>query len=295
MEDLVTVVITTYKRPVSILKRAVDSVIKQTYSNIELIVVNDFPEDKSAAKEIQLMLESYQSKKIQYLEPKKNSGACIVRNIGLQNAKGEFIAFLDDDDFWLENKVEVQVAGFKNNEIGVVYTPFYREYKGKREIMPALGKSGNITEYILSSYTMALFPMVRTSLVREIGGFDIKLQSSQDYDLMLRLSLITKFKYIDIPTAVYHVSEVSISTNIEKKIQGFERFRKKHKELYLRFPKTYHHLLMRMVNNMNNAGYYRYAFRLWKEGIRYHCFSVSNISEPLKGIIKRIIGKQAFH
>ena len=67
MGDLVTVVITTYKRPVSILKRAVDSVIKQTYSNIELIVVNDFPEDKSAAKEIQLMLESYQSKKIQYL------------------------------------------------------------------------------------------------------------------------------------------------------------------------------------------------------------------------------------
>lgn len=294
MNDLVTVVITTYKRPIEILKRAVDSVINQTYSNIELIVVNDFPEDENVSEKIKIMLQSYSLHKIRYLEPEKNSGACTVRNIGLENAHGKFIAFLDDDDVWLENKIEVQLAGFKE-EIGVVYTPYFRDYNGKRECMPALKKSGYITNELLFGYTMALFPMMRTELVRKIGGFDTKLQSSQDYDLMLRLSLITKFQYIDIPTAVYYVSEVSISTNIEKKIQGFERFTKKHKQLYTKYPRAYHHQLIRMVNNMNNAGRYQYAFCLWKKAIRYRLFTIQNISEPLKGIIKRIIGKQAFH
>lgn len=295
MEILVSVVITTYKRSLEKLQRAVESVVNQSYKNIEIIVVNDYPEDRKKCSDIQQMLKKYNESLIFYTEPLKNSGACAARNLGISYAKGEYISFLDDDDYWLENKIETQLKGFSYDDIGVVYTPYYIDYRAKRKYVHTIAIDGKVTENLLYRNTMCIFPLMRTSLVRKVGGFDNELLSGQEHDLLLRMSLCCIFKFIDTPTAVYNISDESISMNISKKIKGYELFISKHKELYDKYPKAYHYQLLRMVNNMNTAGEYCYAFNLWLEAVKCHPISGQNITQPLKGLIKKVMGRKAFH
>jgi len=294
-EDLVSVVITTYKRPIAVLKRAVESVINQTYENIEIIVVNDYPEDKLNTHSIRKMLSGFWGRAIQYAEPEHNSGACAARNLGLSLAKGVYISFLDDDDYWLERKIEVQISGFDKGNVGVVYTPYYLKYKDKQELVKTDAINGKLTKALLYKNTMCIFPLMKTEFVRQVGGFDVELAASQEHDLLLRLSEMCDFKFIDEPIAVYDVSDESISMNIPKKIKAFEMFQLKHKKLYEMYPDAAYYQLIRMVNNMNNAGQYKYAFSLWKRALRIKPFSAQNIAQPLKGFIKRMVGRKAFH
>ena len=294
-EELVSVVITTYKRSISVLQRAIDSVVGQTYAAIEIIVVNDYPEDKETSNNIKGLLLKYSGRTIQYAEPEQNSGACAARNLGLLLAKGSYISFLDDDDYWLERKIEVQMSGFIKKNIGVVYTPYYLKYKGRQEIVKTVAMDGKLTESLLYKNSMCIFPLMRTNLVRQVGGFDVNLTASQEHDLLLRLSQVCEFKFINEPVAVYDVSDESISMNISKKIEAFEMFQSKHKNLYSQYPDAAHYQLIRMVNNMNNAGLFRYAFSIWLEAVRIKPISFQNIMQPIKGLIKRVTGRKAFH
>lgn len=293
VQDIITVVITTYKRPTDILKRAIDSALNQTYKDKEIIVVNDCPEDTELTKEIKVLVACYEGK-VNLYTLEKNSGACFARNFGLSKAKGKYIAFLDDDDYWLENKLEVQHNGFTNDKIGLVYTPFYRVDGKRKKIMCRCHKSGNMLEDMLYNNPMAMFPLMRADVVKEIGGFDVSLPSSQDHDLILRLALHTDFAYIDIPTAVYNVSEVSISTNIKKKTEGFDIFMEKHKKLYQQYPKPYCYQNLTMCNNMIAAGEMKQAYYYWKKSTTVDAWQFDNIIEPLKGVVKRIIGRKPF-
>lgn len=293
--SLISVVITTFKRPVSVLKRAVKSVVNQTYKNVEILVVNDFPEDRDNCVKIQEMLNTFCDTRIHYAEPKHNSGACAARNLGLSMAKGEYISFLDDDDYWLDQKIEVQLSGFNKESIGVVYTPYYLKYKGKQKIVKTDTIDGRLTEVLLYRNTMSIFPLMRTDLVKEVGGFDVGLTASQEHDLLLRLSELCDFKFINKPVAVYDVSDESISMNISKKIKAFETFQRKHKRLYDLYPDAEYYQLIRMTNNMNNAGQYQYAFGTWKKAVKLKPISTLNITQPVKGFLKRLMGRKAFH
>ena len=107
---LVTVYITTFNR-VNLLKRSLDSVFKQTYKNIEIIIVDDCSTDgtQEFIKEI-----SQQDKRIKFFLKEKNGGACESRNIAIQNARGEYITGLDDDDYFLSNRIENFVNNLSN-------------------------------------------------------------------------------------------------------------------------------------------------------------------------------------
>ena len=92
MDELVSVIIPTYKRNVEILMRAINSVLNQSYRDFEIIVVNDYPEDKNLEKKISTTIKKINNSKIQYICLDKNSGAGVARNVGIQNAKGKYIA-----------------------------------------------------------------------------------------------------------------------------------------------------------------------------------------------------------
>lgn len=98
-EPLVSVIIPTYNRGRLILD-SVNSVLNQTYKNIELIVVDDCSTDDT--KEV---IESIKDSHIKYIKLEKNSGACIARNRGIEKSTGEFIAFNDSDDLWIPEKI----------------------------------------------------------------------------------------------------------------------------------------------------------------------------------------------
>ena len=117
---LVSAILTTHNRPPGIVLRAVNSVLNQTYNNIEFIVVDDSSSDYTHRKEVEKKVrKAYEG--IIYIKHETNHGACAARNIGLLYAHGYYVAFLDDDDEWFPDKIEEQIKGFNNNNTALVY------------------------------------------------------------------------------------------------------------------------------------------------------------------------------
>lgn len=221
---LVSVVIPTYNRP-DLLTRAVDSVKNQTYSNIEIIVVDDASpidptEGLSAYKDLHLFRNS------------ENMGACYSRNLGLSKAKGEFINFLDDDDLLFPEKIEKQIDFFltsKDERLGMVTCHAKDERSGEVKIKYNRVR-GNIYKQLLNRYAVSGTEtmLFKTDIVRQAGGFDEGLESSQEYDLLIRLSEDHSIDFVDEVLTREFRSIDQISTNFDKKIQGARHLYSKH-------------------------------------------------------------------
>jgi|GEM_PF-1018279 len=225
-KPLVSVIIPTYKREKKLL-RAVKSVLDQTYDDIEVIVVNDDPYT-TISKEIR------EHPKIKVIDHEVNKGGGASRNTGIFNSTGEYMAFLDDDDVYLPEKIEKQVEvldELSHDWIGVYswgisYTP-----NGNR-IVNECYKEGDVTFDILTMDrelkmgTPSL--LLRTSLVKKIGGFDETLPRHQDWDLLLRLLEHGKIKLIPIPLWIRYTHDTPHpDTLLEAKIKYLKKYRDK--------------------------------------------------------------------
>ncbi len=234
MDMLVSAIITTYCRPVQMLLRAVNSVTNQTYQNLEIIIVDDSSKDYSERESIRQVVLSLDDDRIRYIAHEKNSGACAARNTGIAAANGEFIAFLDDDDEWLEDKIAEQVAAMKaaDSQTALVYCNNYcvsdssgQPQKEKRELLAGYVYDKLILSNFIGSTS---FPLIRTDLLRQIGGFDSLMKSAQDYDVWLRIAQKYKIAYTEKVLAVYHIHQGEcITVNPKNKISGLERLREK--------------------------------------------------------------------
>lgn len=199
MDKLVSVVIPSYNRA-NYIGATIESVLGQTYRNIEIIVIDDGSTDNT---------EDVVSKylpKVKYIK-QKNSERGASRNHGLRLAKGEFISFLDSDDLWLPNKIETDLEFFSNNSsIGVIYTDAVQIDAQSYEIklLKAERVKGKITERLLANnFVLMATHLIRTQLIRNIGGFleERELSGSEDWEMWVRLSTITEFAYLPKVTA----------------------------------------------------------------------------------------------
>ena len=236
----VSVIITTYERPVKTLCRAVASVASQSYPFIDLAVVDDNPEnDKLSDDTIRLLNDTY-GKKINYLSYKGNKGACYARNHGAKHTIGEYIAFLDDDDEWLPDKISEQVATIESKNCAMVTCDSY---------LVQFDDDGNpFEEY--SSYTDnitisrddlftqgnviggASFPLMRRDCFTRAGGFTEELKACQDWDLWIRmLAAETAVRIPKALTKYYWTPGANISMNWDNKIMGVSYMIKTHSDL----------------------------------------------------------------
>lgn len=233
---MISCIISTYNRPISILKRALDSILSQTIKDIEVIIVNDAPENIKLSNEIRDFLNDYKDIKLKYIEHERNMGACAARNTGIKNAEGEFLAFLDDDDEWMENKLEVMVKYFNDPSIGLVYCNHKRinEINGENRIIkPEIHEEDAFRTLLVKNFIGSTsFPLLRSSVVKNVGMFDEKLKSSQDVDLWIRIAEHSNIKYVDECLNIYYVSEKSITSNMKNKIEGYEYQLKKYANIY---------------------------------------------------------------
>ncbi|MGN0612571.1 MAG: glycosyltransferase family 2 protein, partial [Porcipelethomonas sp.] len=174
---MVSCIITTYKREVSILKRAVDSIVNQTYKDIEIIIVNDAPAEAELREEIRQMLDEYDMD-IRYIVHDVNKGACAARNTGIKESSGEYIAFLDDDDEWLPEKIEKQIGAFKKSDskTALVYCGrvTVNDTTGTIEERKAEFHEGFVFDLLIMRNFIGStsYPLLRTDVLREVGGFD---------------------------------------------------------------------------------------------------------------------------
>lgn len=210
----VSVIIPCY-RQAQYLAQAVDSALGQTYSHIEVIVVNDGSDDN--AEEVAFTYGG----RIRYIR-QDNGGLSAARNSGLAVASGNYVMFLDADDALLPAKIEKQIEVFQNDpSIDIVYCDFYSMDLSGSVITDncSVGKArsvmdGDIFEsLLLGGYFPVHAALLRKSLIEQVGGFDTALQSHEDYHLWLRLAgMGCRAKYIDEKLVLYRKYSGSMST-----------------------------------------------------------------------------------
>lgn len=184
MNNLVSVIIPTYKRA-TMLPRAICSVLNQTYKNVQVVVVDDNNPDTDFRIKTSTIMEQFRNNtRVKYIKHKKNMNGSVARNTGIKNADGDVIAFLDDDDFYYETKVEKQLNYLSQHpEFRAVYCGWNR---GGIEIIPT--DKGNLSYNILSGdhiiYTNAIMMWKKDAL--NCGGWDETFQRHQEAAFLLR-------------------------------------------------------------------------------------------------------------
>lgn len=234
--DLISVVITSYMRKVDEIKKAVQSVIKQTYKNLEIIIVDDSPNCYEFRDEVKKFCISLDDSRIVYIQHERNMGACAARNTGIGYSHGKYISFLDDDDEYLESRIEKMVGIIRNSSKVVLVYCNANIIDG--ENLKLLGSAfdgnkqyrGNILDKIMGGNFIGStsIGLVSSEAMRCINGFDPLLVASQDWDVWIRLSEIGLVDYIDEPLVNYYIhSGVRISNNIDRRIEGLKYLNQK--------------------------------------------------------------------
>ena len=210
-KPLVSIVITTFNR-VNFLKKSSTSVLSQTYKNIELIIIDDCSTDNTQA-----FCESIKDIRVIYLRHKTNKGVHESRNDGIRKASGQYIAFLDDDDEWLPQKIEKQLQIFKkgSEELGLVYSGYYNAIDGKivSKITPKM--KGDIRIHILQQNLLAtLTVLIRRVCFDKVGFFEY-MPAVEDWDMRIRISEFFHYDFVSEPLGIYniHGSQVSGTPN----------------------------------------------------------------------------------
>jgi len=227
----VSVIIPTYNRA-TLLEKAVQSVLYQTYNDFEIIVCDDASTDNTPQ-----IINKFKDKRIRFTRYEQNKGVIKLRNAAITISNGDYIAFLDDDDEWLPTKLEEQIAVLQEStdKLGAVYTGAYsidmKLNKVKEVSYPTL--RGNVLRGLLLNNFITTSSMVIKNLCfEEVGLFDPEYKSASDFDMWIRIAEKFDFDYIPKPLVNYRISPISISNNYAAVTKGLERLLTKHHELF---------------------------------------------------------------
>lgn len=224
----VSVVIPTCNRA-GLLPAAIGSVLRQTFQDFEILVVDDCSADATPA-----VVERFADPRIRFLRHPARRGGGAARNTGIAHARGAYVAFLDDDDEWHPDKLERQMEVMRRGEpaAGAVYCGYRIVERGTGREQ---GRMTPKTAGDLSAELMSRNPiggtscmLVRRECLDKAGGFDERLPSFQDRDLWIRLARETRFAYVPEPLLDYYVHEKKVWTNPDALLKGLEIMLAKH-------------------------------------------------------------------
>lgn len=229
VEDLVSVIMPTYKRSEKLL-RAIDSVLNQTYKNLELLLINDNEPFDEYTEQLKQKVERYSNdKRFHLIIQDKHINGAVARNIGIHRAKGQYIAFLDDDDWWELNKLEEQVKMLKSldDSWGAVSCKFTL-YDQKENI---IGKTKKYRDGYIYKDILNLMSDVATGtlLLRHdyfdtTRYFDENLLRHQDLQLLVDFTSKYKLKEVDQYLHCVDVSDTQNRPDAQKLIKYKKEF-----------------------------------------------------------------------
>lgn len=211
---LISVIIPAFNSEKTI-QETIESVLNQTWKNLEIIVVNDGSQDSTldivtSIKDPRLKVFSY-----------PNAGVADSRNRGISQAGGEFISFLDADDLWTTDKLETQLKALQENpQAGVAYS--WTDYIDENSQFLRGGfhstANGDVYAELLKSNFLAngSSVLIRAQALNEVGGFDKSFTPAEDWDMYLRLAARYHFVVIPSPQILYRVTSTSASSNVFK-------------------------------------------------------------------------------
>lgn len=184
--DLISIIVPTYNREKTI-RNSIESLVSQTYENIEIIIVDDGSVDNTSD-----VVSSIKDSRIRYIKLPENKGACYARNLGIKEARGKYIMFNDSDDTFVNNKVELQYQSIIENKSDMDFCKLKIHSEDRIIEVPSQEQIHDIKLHgIVSELCKANFISTQSFIVKksviEKYLFDEELPRFQDYDLMLRM------------------------------------------------------------------------------------------------------------
>ena len=229
---MISVVIATYKRPKS-LNNLLDSIFAQTYLPYEIVLIDDC---SNMRNEYEIMISNLPKSKIKirYLINAENMGAPYSRNRGIRAAQGKWIALVDDDDLWLKDKLESQQKIINDHSINCDFITCNSYIKRGEEtyepfIIPNHFKVDPIKSILQSNYIMSPTVLIRKSVLLDVGLFDEKFPSCQDWDLWTRI-ILKGYKIVSLNKilTIYkkdNINSIGLSMNAKR---GYRLYIRKH-------------------------------------------------------------------
>lgn len=263
---MVSVIIPAYNRE-NLIQRAIMSVLNQTYSDLEVIVVDDCSTDLTGE-----IVQSIPDARLKYFKFSKNQGACAARNFGIKQASGEFIAFQDSDDVWKNNKLEVQLAYMKANKADLAFCQVERhDFDEKIEkIYPVLSEGFVPYEILITNSLVSTQTIIGRKAVFEQITFDVNMPRMQDFDFIIRAARISNVFFVNQALVDVYLQNNSITTyNYKKLIEVHQLLLTKYADSLQEYPtfklQQLSNLGYAMVKN-GNSGYeiYKEVFRTKK-------------------------------
>lgn len=275
---VISVIIPTYNRAKTI-GRAIDSVLQQTYQNIELIVVDDCSTDDT-----EKVVKQYKDNRLRFIKHIVNEGACAARNTGIEHAQGEFIAFQDSDDVWHLNKLEIQMNAMEKYQADICFCKMERHnYPTSKE-----KNYPNIPEGIVQYQDLILKSLASTQTIiakKDIcleHKFDVSIARMQDYDWIIRAAKHHRVCFVNDVLVEIYLQENSITTfDYTKILQINETFIKKYKDLCNEYPNFY-------MKRLERIGYYK---TLSGEDGTQEYLSIYRISKKKKDLFKLLMAR----
>lgn len=241
--NLISVILPTYNRGY-IIEKAIASVICQTYENWELIVVDD-----ASADDTWKVMEQYKDKRIKYIREKENRGANYCRNIGVKHSEGAYIAFLDSDNYWEKDKLEIQVKEIRKTEenVALVFCNEMIDFEGRQYIFPEhwnhleMDIGATLFERNIIDTNTA---MVKRECFDQAGGFDEKMPRIQDWEFFFRLVNICGYKAVYIPKCLNNniIQQNSITKQGKKYVDAIFHMLGKYPECFHSAELIEHHI-----------------------------------------------------
>lgn len=216
MPPLVSIVMPVYNTE-RYLPEAVASVLAQTYTNWELLVLND--ESPGDARGV---IAGFDDPRIRFLEH-KNGGPAFTRNRGMRESRGEYIAFLDSDDMWTADKLLKQVPVFtRDPAVGVVYSQRETIDENGRVLAgfrPRLYAGKILDRLYVDNFVCMSSAVMRRAVLEKVGYLDERLRMSEDFDYWLRVACFFPFAFVDEPLVRYRVHGAQVSKQTETRIK----------------------------------------------------------------------------
>lgn len=211
---LISIIVPVFNGEITI-RDTLESVLNQTFSDFELITIDDGSQDSTL--DIISQIPDSRIKVFSY----SNAGLAASRNRGLAQASGEYISFIDADDLWTQDKLEAQLnALIKNPQAGVAYS--WTDYIDESSQFLRRGSHITVNGDVLEKLLLVNFlengsnPLIRREAFDSVGNFDESLPAAQDWDMWLRLAARYHFIAVPSPQILYRVSASSMSANVSR-------------------------------------------------------------------------------
>lgn len=294
----VSVVIVTYNRP-KFLPLAIQSVLDQTFQDFEILVV-----DNGVERPARKIVESFNDLRIKYLPQTENTGCSGGKNVGIKNSVGEHVAFLDDDDIWLPEKLELQMKALENStdNVGFCFTAI-TEIRDEGETHSQVPEGeGDYFEFALRKFNGFLSStlVIKKKVFDEVGLLDESFPSHTDIDLIIRITKKYKGMAINKPLIKMYLKSdhEQMGNNFgcegskyERRINGRHMLLEKYKEDFEKRPLILSKHLKLLAKFYRNDGRYREARNIFKKTYKiYWRFSAffHYLSMFFNGLVYRI-------